>query len=322
MNGIMKYWWLFTIGVLFFGIGCDNEDDITVSEGLEVSYTLPQGDHPYDTDIVEWFEKYGFYTLYQYEKKDIYWANESWEERFEDMEGGPLRAKCADPEYVGQQLELFEYSFLDIYPEDLLSFGMPLKVLLCSELWNTERLKMYDWEKGEYVTTLVFHKLWAYEGWDYIALNGGSAEMDTIGAGSKMELQATVNGIFLQRLNKKEVFEITEEFVSVSDYSGYIGTESEAFARGFIRENPVSEDIEGSKKADFNDYLMLVGIPMKQLENVPGLVNDYDYEVSLIGALHPSRDVNQLVRQKYNIMIKILKQHGIDTDKLQYPDFE
>ena len=162
-----KYWLI--LSVALFWLGCNDEDDIVVKEGLEMTYTLPQGDHAYDDQIVEWFEKYGFYTLYIYDKKDIFWANEKWDERLEWQVGGEYRGEPADPEYAGKLVELFKYSFVDIYPDSLLARYMPLKVMLCSELWSTYWDVTWDWEAGESVRTLMSDKIWANQGWDNIS---------------------------------------------------------------------------------------------------------------------------------------------------------
>lgn len=320
----MKYRYLFVMCALFLWTGCYEEEDIQVTEGLEISYSLPQGDHSYDIDIVSWYEKYGFYTLYIYEKKDIYWANTDWSERFEDGTGNRLRVKSADPDYVGKQLEIFRQGFLELYPDSLLMRYMPLKVLLCSELWDTQSMRIYDWNLGVFIDSLVFNKMWAYEGWDYIAVNGGSQEVDTMRLSSKSELQASVNAIFLKCLNERGVIEITEEFVDISDYTYAYLMGDQAFARGFITRAPLSNDIKAAQRNDFSAYLKLVCMSIDQLEASPDRRYDYDYayDMSLVGALHPTRDVNGLVRRKYDVLINMLKEMGINTDQIQYPDFE
>lgn len=323
----MRYYWLSIVCMLFLCAGCYEEDDIHVTEGLEVSYTLPQGDHPYDETIMDWYEKYGFYSLYIFEDKDIYWANTSWDERFEDGSGGSLQGKPGDPEYVGEQLELFQTAFMDVYPDSLIANYMPLKLLLCSELWDVANNSTYDWELGEFVTRLVYTKLWAYEGWDYIAINGGSQEMDTITAPYKSEFQSSVNGIFISRLYGEGVLEMPEEFAQVSNYDarGYLAGDT-IFARGFIFDNPVSESatLESLIERDFEAYLSLLSQPMSWLEATPGPLYEYDYTGMAILILKGvfNRDKNGLIRQKYNILMDMLKEKGVDIQQLQYPVFD
>lgn len=329
MNKIMRYkYWLMMLLVPFW-LGCNDEDDIVVKEGLETTYSLPQGNHAYDDEIVEWFEKYGFYTLYIYDKKDIFWANEKWDERVEWQVGGEYRGNAADPDHVGKQLELFKYAFLDIYPDSLLARYMPLKVMLCSELWFTYWDISYDWTTGQTVRTLMYDKIWANSGWDNMSVNGGSLEIDTMGVRSKQEFQYAVNTIFLTRLFNKDKIGMPEGFAQVSNYlSGdYVWGGDDMFARGFVTTGVMSTNVsllEENQKKDLGSFMRLVGMPMALLEAYPDRKwdDDYYHSVSLIGALHPERDSQGLVRKKYDILIKALKEMGINTDRLQYPEYE
>ena len=330
----MKYSLLIVMSFLFVFVGCYNEDDIHVTEGLEVSYTLPQGEHAYDETIVDWYEKYGFYTLYVFEDKDIYWANTGWEERFETGEsgGGNLQGNPADPNYVGDMIDILQQGVIDVYPDSLLANYMPLKVLLCSDLWNVLPGGGYDWDLGEFVYYLDSTKIWAYEGWDYIAVNGGSETMRPVSDEEKAELQAAVNAIFLQRLYDEGVLEIPEEFGQVSDYSteGYYRGDSypvDIFDLGFVMDNPLGNFAAGEEamiEGDFESYIPLLARPLSWLEATPGDLYEYDvqYNETLILKGVFNRDENGLIRQKYNILMDMLAEKGIDIQQLQYPEFE
>ena len=336
----MRHYWLSVICALLLCAGCYEEDDIHVTEGLEVSYSLPQGDHPCDETIVDWYEQYGFYTLYIFEDKDIYWANENWEERFEDgfSGGGSLQGEPADPDYVDEQLTLFQPAFMDIYPDSLIAHYMPLKLLLCSELWKVDVNTSYDWNTGEYTTTYIYTGLWAYEGWDYIAISGGSQIMaDTMTVRDKEEFQADLNEIFLRKLYAEGVLEIPEAFGEVSNYDGdpLYGYGSDAvamniFAEGFVAD-PVYRGTQYTREElieqDFEAYLSLLARSMSWLEATPPTscyVYNYRWEAILLldGVLNPARDVNGLIRQKYNILMDMLEEKGIDIQQLQYPEFD
>lgn len=324
----MKYSLLVVMAFLFVFVGCYNEDDIHVTEGLEVSYSLPQGDHPYDTTIMNWYEQYGFYTLYIFENKDIYWANTNWEERLDEGGGGNLRGNPADPNYVGELIDILEQGLINVYPDSLITNYMPLKVLLCMDLWNVLQGGGYDWDLGEYVSYLDSTKIWAYEGWDYIAVNGGSETMRPISDEEKAELQAAVNSIFLQRLYEGSVLEIPEEFGEVSDYStqGYY-TAPTIFEYGFVRDNPLGNFSAGTEvmiEEDFESYIPLLARPLSWLEAEPGELYEYDvqYNQTLILKGVFNRDVNGLIRQKYNILMDMLEEKGIDIQQLQNPVFD
>ena len=101
MKNMIKY-----IVVLFAWLltGCYEEDKIHVGEENEPFYTLPQGNHDYDQDIVSWFDRCGFYILYDFDEKDLYWNNEEWKQSGMLDYGltGKLFGKKADPEYAGE----------------------------------------------------------------------------------------------------------------------------------------------------------------------------------------------------------------------------
>ena len=66
------------MGMAFLALtACYEEDKLTPSEeGENVyngEYTLPQGNHDYDNDILELFSKYQTMFLYKYEPHDIYY---------------------------------------------------------------------------------------------------------------------------------------------------------------------------------------------------------------------------------------------------------
>ena len=331
----MKYNLSIIIGILLVCAGFYKEDDIHVAEGLEVSYTLPQGDHAYDTTIMNWYEKYGFYTLYIFEDKDIYWANTNWDERVEGWSGGGnLQGHPADPDYVGELLNVIEQGFIDVYPDSLVAHYMPLKLLLCSDLWDVLSASTYDWTTGEYIELLDSTKLWARKGWDYIAVNGGSEAMRPTTVEDKLDLQAEINTIFLQRLYGNGVLEIPEEFETVSDYSTYgyymATTVPNIFELGFVMDNPLgsfNSGLETMVSVDFEAYLPLLARSLAWLESEPGnalYIYNIQYYATLVlkGVLHPKRDVNGLIRQKYEILMNMLAEKGIDVQQLQYPEFD
>ena len=69
----MRYLLTIILG-LFLWTGCNDDDETLVpSTEPEFRYVLPQGNHDYDTKIVNWYEDCGFYILYKYEDKDVFY---------------------------------------------------------------------------------------------------------------------------------------------------------------------------------------------------------------------------------------------------------
>ena len=116
---------------------------------------------------------------------------------------------------------------------------------------------------------------------------------------------------------------ICEEFTQVSSYSGSSALGDAAFKQGYITGNTLAyRDVEQSKKNDFKAYLQLVTIPLEILESEPRPLVSIDdrFNPPLEGALNPKRDVNGLVRKKYDILIKYFKEaYGINTSAWQNP---
>ena len=79
-NGMKFNLFYIVLGILIW-IGCNDTETLTPSQESEPIYILPQGDHDYDEKIVEWYKRCGFYILYKFEPRDIYfnWGMEWFE---------------------------------------------------------------------------------------------------------------------------------------------------------------------------------------------------------------------------------------------------
>lgn len=335
----MKFKYLFLI-VLIAGIfsGCYEEDDIVPTEGNEQMYALPQGDHDYDKDIVEWFNKYGFYTLYDYNINDLYWANTGWEEKLEPNLGGRLLAKQGDPEYVGEMLKLFKEFFLDYYPEEWLKECMPLKVFLCSGLWDV------DWKEAGSLEFGDSTRLWVYNGYDHIAINGASQEIDTLGERMKTEFMKDINLSFMTKLINAKKMVAPEAFLKVCPYiyktytsnqwfppvndftAGEIfGATQSLFRDGYLNAQTVKQEFskEQSQLNDFYYYVrMVMSYSLAELEQEEAYWtrSDNTTEVDLRGLLYEKRAFTK-VRQKYDIVVDYIQNDlGINLDRIRFPE--
>lgn len=313
----MQFKYMFIL-VMALAMGCNDEDDITPRQENEMAYQLPQGNHDYDEIIVGWYNEYKFYTLYEFTDRDIFWNNTQWEQGFMPGLGGELLWKPADPVFVGYQVDLLQHSLFDLYPDSLLVY-MPLKVLLCSELWKAG----YRFDYGLLKSVPDSTAICAYKGFDYFAMNGGNSAILEITREAKVDMQIALNALFLDRLCAKEKLAMPEEFATVSDYKYEFMRGAPLFAKGYLNSLTL---LEGNKTTsianDFAAYMKLMALPIEILEAEPDTSLDGENEPSLTGALNTKRDVNKLVRRKYEILFKYLKEKGIDMDRMQYPDFK
>ena len=322
--------WIYLLVCMAFLAGCNEEDDITPREGGEFFYTLPQGDHDYDDKIVEYRDKYGFYILYEYKEKDLYWDNTSWSKSMVEEEdfywmsnnSGDLLAAPADPDYVGVLLDLLEVNMFNLYPEEYL-YNFPVRFLLCSSMGKVLRAGG-EYVDGVYVTLRDTLDRYAYAGFNRFIVSGAGADIETMSTLEKSTLVGEANGEFMSILYNKGLFELSEEFASISSYTySYIPPGEQLFARGFLANGILVRDPEQAKLNDFKSYMKLVTLPLEVLEAEPDPLSYYELQINppLKGALNPKRDVNNLCRQKYEALIKYFKEvYGIDTDKWQYPD--
>lgn len=141
MKSMKKILCLFLGCVLF--ISCYDEGKIKPSEEPELiygKYTLPQGDHDYDDDIVAFYKKYGSLLLYKFTTKDFGWSptgNVAWDITTDTIiipgAGSKYDAQPADELYVSNQLELLQDKLFN-YLSDTLMSCLPQKILLCSTL--------------------------------------------------------------------------------------------------------------------------------------------------------------------------------------------
>lgn len=317
---------------------CYNEKDIVPTEGLEKIYTLPQGGNDeYDPEIVGWFEKYGFYTVYDFVSEDVYWADMNWE-GFVGVPalGGSLEVTKGDPKYIGPLLEMFKTFFLKYYTDAQLA-SMPLKVFLCSKLDSR------GWDNGEPAEEVT--RLWFYHGYDYFALNGASkGESENFDNGDKTEFMRNINRTFIRILLGEEKLVVPEEFKTVSRYTVYTGsgifpgypedypkssTSTDCFTQGYLNIQTAKAGLtkEQMQYYDFIYYVDLVmSYSLAELEEGEGQWADNWGDnlnkpyMNYLGLLNPGYELTK-IRQKYDIVVDYIRDIlGDDYDRIQYPE--
>lgn len=299
-------------------VSCYQEEEIKVSQEGEPFYVLPQGNHDYDEDIVGWFENYGFYVLYQFKESDAYWNNQDYEE-WNGLFTGHCKVKQAEETYTGKLVQWFGERVLAIYPDDLRKQAMPLKVLLCSELWNVENVyKGIDPDTKEAYYEQVYHNQWGKSGYDYIAVNGASSVMDTMTIRSQRQWMQEVNAGVLARIGGKQLIPVDDEFFEISDYSKTNIYGLNLFKNGMLNYLAARIPESSAKLADYQAYVQMLSYSLEYLEGNPPVSVDNNFP-SLAGVLSPEREGHELIRRKYEIMVDCAKRVGIDVEKLQHP---
>ena len=112
----MRKIFVFVLVALSTWTACSDDKDLGPDIPFVGSYQLPQGKSSADDRIVELFNTYGSYFLYEYTQKDFNWTQVSVGSSANYSYGTIL----GDPVYAGDWLDVMERIWLDFYPEDFL----------------------------------------------------------------------------------------------------------------------------------------------------------------------------------------------------------
>lgn len=280
--------WLFLGCVLL--VSCYDEGELKPSEAPELiygKYTLPQGTHDYDDDIVAFYKQYNSLILYKFTSKDFGWfptGNFAWDAAVDTVErtGGVPKydAQVADELYVGEQLQLLQDKLFDYLPDTLMHL-LPQKLLLCSVLDAVPVGLGYNPKPEERQALNV------YSGFYHLAINWGNAKILTMTPEERNQFKMDVCVAYMDAVVGS--LEKPEEFFMVSHYTEEID-EDQIYANGFL-------DYEHRLKLDEDwfDYLKLA------------IENSQESLEAEGGMLHASVDVNGKIRKKYTIMVNFLK---------------
>lgn len=181
-------------------ISCDQEEDpIVLSEHLPLKYTLPQGDAEYDDRILEFYEKFGTFILYEYEKFDPFWNVES------VLSGSDKYNIVFTPkEYLEVSVNTLFDLWLDLYSEEFMQGKMPRYLFLADSVWYwyTNILKPNDppTRRNEEYTTTVTN----------IMISGFGENLIDMTDTEKSNFQQSLNKVFWTYICENEKFEAPE----------------------------------------------------------------------------------------------------------------
>lgn len=113
--------------LLTTAISCKKENAIVKSDEDARLYKLPQGDQPYDQQIVDFYNKYHTVILYNYVRSDF-------DYNFTSFTLPNISAPAAGPIGIQQTLNFLQEQWFSMYPDAFLKKGLPLKILLSSRI--------------------------------------------------------------------------------------------------------------------------------------------------------------------------------------------
>ncbi|WP_148375323.1 MULTISPECIES: hypothetical protein [Butyricimonas] len=262
-------------------IACHDESALTPTEQPEMGYVLPQGNHDFDKRIVAWQEKANFFILYKFADKDIRWQYNTW------LDEEEITYTFADTNYINKQLDLIESKFLNFYSLDILREGMPLKLMLLGQL-------------DDYSSYVHKHNI--YVNFDGFAMAWGDNSIDNMTAAQRNAFKTDVNQAFVKRLMDNGLLQVPEAFSKVSVYNSVSYSRDKMYGLGFLALNQSRDAIR-----DFNKYVEVILSNPKSFLESPS-TNTFTHE----GILTDAKDVNGLIRLKYEAVVEYFNSLGID----------
>jgi hypothetical protein len=278
--------------------GCKKEAKLTPSEGEEKVYnghSLPQGNHPYDADIVSLFEKYNSIFLYKYVPRDLYYnintyIGGTYNPTSDSTTLGGYFDVPADQAYVGVQLNLLKEIWLNYYPDTLLKQGMPQKVFLLDSFYNAYP---GPGRPADNYPTLYN----VFQGGDYMLVTWGGIRLNTISAQDKYTLKGAVNALFLKIAHASGTVTRSSSFTALTNYSAVNYTNY--YDYGII--DYYRKDVE----SDWDAYVEAI------------VSNSYTTLTSPGNILAPDVDTKGIIQLKYNVVIAYFQSaFGVDLQAI------
>ncbi|MDR0766023.1 MAG: hypothetical protein LBF09_03680 [Odoribacteraceae bacterium] len=283
-------------------------------ENVYSEYTLPQGNHPYDANIVEFFRQYNTLILYRYQPSDIYWN--------ETMSIGAFRWDAenpansvqgyyytpADEEYIGEQLVLIREKFLRHFTRpEVLRGLLPKKIFLA----DTFGIQYLSWAGNVPSGLGTFYSIPAYMGIDYMLFSWGGRRITTMTAAEKNTYKYETFNNFFAKLVSSGKLVPPAAFSASTDYSN---AWPPAASRGALGVMP-NQNGSLTPTSDWNTYISVIArTPVDVLLAQPtipasGIPSASDFT----GYLHPDIDVNGKIREKYQVILDYFDEtFGID----------
>lgn len=212
---------------------------------------------------------------------------------------GTITVEEAEEEYVGQQLAWIEDMFLNLYPDSVLRTAMPLKVVLGKNL--TSRYDNLSTREPSYYYS--FHNL---------IFNYGDESIETLAASTKETVKADLHYWFVDSRLKSMISR--DEFYAAITYPTTQPAQNKCYELGLLSRTTL-------KTVDWGNYVkMIIGNTYDKLTAEPA--NGNFSSTNYTGILHPKKDVNGLIRKKYDIMINDFKRLGVDLQGIGNHQFD
>lgn len=112
---------------------CEKEDDLNISEKKTSRFDIPQGNHDFDDQIVEWNENYGTAVLYKFSNADL---NYHFTSSSNDI-NYDIKVE-AEEEGIRAAVQFLKEDFFDLYTDKVKKELFPSKILMAGMLYQND----------------------------------------------------------------------------------------------------------------------------------------------------------------------------------------
>ena len=285
-------------------LSCAKDKALGPNIEVERDYIIPQGQSPADNRIVELFEKYGTYFLYNYTEADFNYTIVSSSSSTSNITTYGI---LGNPLYVGDMLDILNEIWLNFYPDEFLAENLPYRILLADTI-----KQVYSYERpNDYLYTRLTTNT--------IAISGLNENIKNMPANEKRKMKNDLQKNFFMNLLNNNKLSIPKEFYEISDYSSAADANSSsanfARARGFVPSID-NEDTYGT----VSEWCTYVNYQTKRLSES----DDLNHFIKNM-ICHAEDDPNSwgnyltypLVKQKHDILQEhFKKEYNIDLQAI------
>ncbi|MBO9631854.1 MAG: hypothetical protein J7578_01965 [Chitinophagaceae bacterium] len=178
---------------------CKKENKIVENDDDRKMYKLPQGNQPYDQQIMEFYNKYKTVILYNFVESDFSYSFTG------PMEAG-LWITPAGPNGIQQTLDFLQQHWFSMYPDEFLKKNLPFKLLLASDI-----RKRLEWGVHDTI------QLKARPGYRNVAF-GLTGHLDNLSHAAIDSARGSLHGAFWLQAILSGTIEMPPGFPSLSAY--------------------------------------------------------------------------------------------------------
>ena len=295
---------LLLLSILVGLYGCKKSEEVLTPSNSVDTYSVPQGNNAFDQTIVDYYQKYGTYLLYQFTEKDAYWTPTGWKKPVPNSSGAwsvGAEVEAADPAYIPAQLSLIQSKWFSFYSDKFLKKFLPVKILLCKKVDSVYNTYVFT---PVYTANKATKKVASFYNYDNIQVNYGDATVNSMTAAETRQFIYKANLIFMQSIFARGLSLPSSEFTNSADYVTAITTTTQAYGKGIIM-GPSGI----SAQLDWNAYITaMVTYSTVQLNaSVP--ITDS----SAAGILNATKDTTGQIKRRYAFVRNyFINEYGVD----------